>query len=138
VIQLDSDSVFQTVFDKAPSLTAILTPEGEIYAVNQSFIALSGSERDDLINNPYWDLPCWIHSDEMQNRILFAIEEAAITSQTVRFEAQYKDLNGTINDLDLKIKPVFNSADIDQIEYYIAYGYNVTELVKVRRALSNQ
>ncbi len=136
VILIDPNSVFQTVFDKAPSLTAILSPDGEIYAVNQSFVALSGIEREDIINHAYWDLPCWIHSDDMQNRILFAIEEAALTSQTVRFEAQYKDLNGKINDLDLKIKPVFDSTD--QVEYYIAFGYNVTELVKARRALSNQ
>ena len=136
VIHIDPNSVFQNVFDKAPSLTAILSPDGEIYAVNQSFIALSGLDREVIINHAYWDLPCWIHSDEMQNRILFAIEEAAITFQTVRFEAQYKDYNGKINDLDLKIKPVFDSNE--QVEYYIAFGYNVTELVKVRRALSNQ
>ena len=54
----------------------------------------------------------------------------------VRFEAQYKDFNGKLNDLDLSIKAVFEKDE--RISYFIANGYNVTELVKVRRALSNR
>lgn len=127
---------YKSVFKNEPSITALLTSHGDIFDINDAFIKLSGHDKKDILNQPYWALPCWIHSDDMQNRILFAIEEAALTSEFVRFEAKYRDFNGKINDLDLRIKAVFDQDD--NVECFIAYGYNVTELVRARRALSNQ
>lgn len=130
------ETPYKSVFENEPSITAVITPHGDIFDINDAFITLSGHGKEDLLNQPYWELPCWIHSDEMQNRVLFALEEAAITTDFVRFEAKYKDYNGKINDLDLRIKAVFDLNE--NVECFIAYGYNVTELVRARRALSNQ
>lgn len=128
-------TMLKTLFDESPSLNAIISPHGIIFDVNQSFVKLSGLEKSQLIDQPYWDLQCWVHSEEMQNRILFALEESAITKKAIRFEAQYKDYKGLINDLDLRILAVLDAQE--NIQYFVAFGYNVTELVSARRALSN-
>ena len=130
------ETPYKSVFENEPSITAVITPHGDIFDINDAFILLSGHRKEEILNQPYWELPCWVHSDEMQNRVLFALEEAALTTDFVRFEAKYKDYYGNINDLDLRIKAVYDQDE--NVECFIAYGYNVTELVRARRALSNQ
>lgn len=126
---------YKNIFNESPIINAIITHYGIIIDLNKAFIKLSGMPKIDLINQPYWELSCWVHSDEMQNRILFAIEEAAITKSVVRFEAKFKDASGKINDLDMHFRAFFDKND--DIQFFVASGFNVTELVKARRALSN-
>lgn len=130
-----SGAHYKNIFNESPIINAIITHYGMIIDLNKAFIKLSGMSKIDLVNQPYWELSCWVHSDEMQNRILFAIEEAAITKSVVRFEAKFKDASGKINDLDMHFRAIFDKNG--DIHFFVASGFNVTALVKARRALSN-
>ena len=130
-----SGAHYKNIFNESPIINAIITHYGMIIDLNKAFIKLSGMSKIDLVNQPYWELSCWVHSDEMQNRILFAIEEAAITKSVVRFEAKFKDASGKINDLDMHFRAIFDKNG--DIQFFVASGFNVTALVKARRALSN-
>lgn len=127
---------FEDYFNHATQLITIIDQHGEVLEVNHAVLALIGLDKSLVIGQPIWELPCWLHSQEMQNTVLFSMEQSAITTENTRFAAQYKDLNDAIVDVDFVIKPVFDHNE--QILYFVAMGYNISELVQARRALSDR
>ena len=139
-IQLDSEIVYeipyQEVYDEIPQLLAVISMAGIVLDANNAVVKLSGVPKSSLIGQAYWELNCWVHSSEMQNRIMFSMEESAVTGKSIRFEAQYKDYQEQLNDVDLSIKAVYGDDEV--VKYYVASGYNVTELVAARKSLSER
>lgn len=139
-IQMDSatryEIPYKEVYNEIPQLLAVISMEGIVLDANDAVVKLSGVPKTSLIGQPYWELNCWVHSSEMQNRIMFSMEESAVTGKSVRFEAQYKDYLEQLNDVDLSIKAVYG--EDESVKYYVASGYNVTELVAARKSLSER
>jgi diguanylate cyclase (GGDEF)-like protein/PAS domain S-box-containing protein len=133
---LDKRIQYNDIFHEATQLIAILSDEGLLLDANKAVLDLGGLKLAEILNKPFWELSCWIHSEQMQNKILFTIEESALLESEVRFEAQYRDFSGQIIDLDFIIRPVFDA--LNQVRYYIAMGYNVSELVTARKSLSDK
>lgn len=127
---------YEEIYNEIAQLIAIISNDGTVLDANDAIVHLSGVTKTELVGKPYWELGCWLHSEEMQNRILFAMEESAITQKNVRFEAKYKDYQNKINDVDLHIKAIMNKDET--VHYYLASGYNVTELVLARKSLSER
>lgn len=127
---------YKEVYNEIPQLIAVISMEGVVLDANDAVVKLSGVSKEALIGQPYWELPCWVHSLEMQNRIMFSMEESAVTGKSVRFEAQYKDYQEQLNDVDLSIKAVYGNQE--NVQYYVASGYNVTELVSARKSLTER
>lgn len=128
--------MFQDYFNHASQLIYIIAAEGFVTEVNNAAVELTGIEKTDILGKALWELPCWLHSEQMQNMVLFSMEQCAMTMENARFAAQYKDYKDDIVDLDFVFKPVFN--ENETIDYFVGLAYNITELVKARRALSDQ
>lgn len=138
--QPESESTYEIpykeVYNEIPQLLAVISMEGIVLDANDAVVKLSGVPKSSLIGQPYWELNCWVHSSDMQNRIMFSMEESAVSGKSVRFEAQYKDYQEQLNDVDLSIKAVYGEDEV--VKYYVASGYNVTELVAARKSLSER
>lgn len=135
-MNLPNSHLYIDIFNEIYLLIAVISTEGIVLDANVTLVQQSGTDKNEIIGQAYWELGCWIHSDEMQNKILFSIEESALTESTVRFEAQYKDFQGNINDIDLHIKPMLDQNN--EVISFLASGYNVTELVATRKSLSER
>lgn len=115
---------------------AVISSEGIVNRVNTSMLTLLGKQRPEVEGLPYWELDCWVHSEAVQNRVLFAMEQSAINDEEVRMESQFKDVHGNLLDIDFHIKALFDEATGETI--FLATGFNVTDLVKARRSLSEK
>ncbi len=124
------------VFDAMPFLMAILNAEGSVVYMNEAMLTLMGDSLLSVQEKPYWELDCWIHSDDMQNRVLFAMEQSAIHDTEIRMESQFKDASSEILDIDFHIKALWD--ELTSETYFLATGFNVTNLVFSRGALSEK
>ncbi len=127
--------MFKEYFNHASQLIYIVSTKGQIIEVNDAVIELTGIEKDKLINEAFWEIPCWIHSKHMQNMILFSIEKSAMTMHETRFAAQFQANNGDIIDLDFILKPIIDEKA--NIKYFIGMGYNITSLIDAHKSLSD-
>lgn len=126
---------YQEIFEELPYLMAILASDGTVKAANKALISLIGQSREALLNCAYWELSCWEHSEDIQNRILFSMEQSALHGEEVRMETQFRDFLGNLHDVDFHIKMI----EATQGEMcFLATGFNVTALVEVRKALSER
>lgn len=130
-----ADRIFH-VFDAMPYLMAIINSEGSVVHLNKAMLNLMGLTREDINGRPYWELDCWLHSEEVQNRVLFAMEYSAINDTEVTMESHFKAFNGEIQDIDFYIKALHD----EQLHetYFLATAFNVTALVFSRGALTEK
>lgn len=126
---------YQEIFEELPYLMAILGSDGTVKAANRALVRLIGQTRESLLNCAYWELSCWEHSEDIQNRILFSMEQSAIHGEEVRMETQFRDFLGNLHDIDFHIKVIETDG---QEMCFLATGFNVTALVEVRKALSER
>lgn len=126
----------EVIFNALPYLMAIINSEGIVEYVNDAMLSLMGQERETVEGKPYWELDCWLHSDDVQNRVLFAMEQSAVNDDEVRMESQFKDARGHLLDIDFHIRALYDNAL--QETFFLSTGFNVTALVLARRALSEK
>lgn len=94
-----------------------------IKVANKAMLDLIHNEAVNIYDTPYWELPLWSHSTELQNRIMFSIESIYL-GEEVKFEATYPDINDNIKNVEVTIKPVYShNGDITAL---VAMGYDTT------------
>nr|WP_330368251.1 diguanylate cyclase [Peptoanaerobacter stomatis] len=102
---------------------AILDNQMSIKVANKAMLDLIHNEAVNIYDTPYWELPLWSHSTELQNRIMFSIESIYL-GEEVKFEATYPDINDNIKNVEVTIKPVYShNGDITAL---VAMGYDTT------------
>jgi len=136
VIEYSSDiGHFRAVFDEATQFIAVISLEGTLLYANKALCDFAGIEESTLVGNSYWELPWLKHSEELQNRMVFSFEQA-FHGGSVRFEATFMDSRQGVNEIDFVVKPVLN--ENEEVELLIAMGYNITDLVHTREALTER
>jgi len=131
----DENMFFKDVFNEMTQLLALIKPDGTILYTNQAMLDFTGHTQEELTGLPYWELSIWKHSEEQQNKILFVIQEA-FEQESVRFATTHTDVLGAINEIDFVIKTIRN--DKGEVTHFVAMGYNITELVKAQKALTER
>ncbi len=126
---------YQEVMDHATQLIAIIDMNYTLVRANQALLDLAGVQSADVVGQPYWELPWWNHSEEIQNRIVFAVEQA-FAAGTVRLEVTHRDRHGEVNEIDFHVKAVRDPEG--EVLYFVAMGYNISDLVKARQALTER
>lgn len=127
------EQIIQAI-DEINLMVAIISRDNTLIAANKTLLDFAKVSIEDIEGIAYWDLPWWQHSPELQNKLLFAINDSMM-GQTSRFEASHSDYEGNIHEIDFIIKPVMKD---DEAQYFIAMGYNITELVGTREALTRR
>ena len=119
-----SCEVYRETFNQTNQLIAILDKELNLRYVNKTMLNYLDVTMNEIIGTPYWELSLWSHSTELQNKIVFSLEQMHLGNE-IRFETTHKNKNGEIRDIDFVIRPVFD--DNDDVDLMIAMGYDVTE-----------
>ena len=113
------------LFNQSFQLTAILSPYGILEEVNKSALDFAECLEVDVLYKPFWKTLWWNQDTNSQKDIKDAIKRAT-NGEFVRMETTNIDGNGHIKNLDVSVKPVYNSAN--EIEFLIAEGRDITTL----------
>lgn len=117
-------------------LVAKLKTDGQIVYLNQSFASVVKEDLNAYFDHAFYELECFVHSEEIQNRIMFTIEDVSVELSHKDIEVQLMDLKGELVNVDLHFKYVAESLEL--CEYVLCYGYSITNLMKTRKALNEK
>lgn len=118
--------------DALNTFNARLSIDGTLEWVNLSAILTSNLSREQLCGMPLKDTPWWNYSEEAQQSVQLAIDDAQKGKRTT-FESKIKILDNEFLIVQLTIHPVFDSTG--QPHYLIAEAQNITPLKESEQAL---
>lgn len=128
--------LYKRTFDATEQFITVLDNMMCIKTANNAFLDLIHEEElEKIYNTPYWEIPLWSHSYDVQNRIMFAIEEIYLGSE-VKFETTYSTADDKVRYVEFTIKPVFD--ENGEIELLIAMGYDVTDIKSAESELERK
>ncbi|UII23058.1 PAS domain-containing protein [Fulvivirga ligni] len=121
---------FEMIFNNAFQFMVLLNKEGKILEVNQTALAASGYNSDDLFGKFFWEPKWWFYrrDDEFLKQVLHKVSRG----EFYRDEIEIKVL-GRHMILDFSLKPVTDKEG--NIQYIIAEGRDIKELIDTRKQL---
>ena len=121
---------FEMIFNNAFQFMVLLNNEGKILEVNQTALAASGYNSDDLFGRFFWEPKWWFYrkDDEFLKQVLHKVSKGEL----YRDEIEIKVL-GRHMILDFSLKPVTDKEG--NIQYIIAEGRDIKELIDTRKQL---
>ena len=128
--------IYERSFNTTEQFIAVLDEMMCIKTANNAFLELIHEEElEKIYNTPYWEIPLWSHSSDVQNRIMFAIEDIYLGAE-VKFETTYSTADDEVRYLEFTIKPIFD--ENGEIEFLIAMGYDVTNIKSAEEELEKK
>ena len=122
---------FESIFNQTFQFTALLDTDGTVMEVNDAALEFGGSERDDVVGNPFYEARWWTHSETVYDRVQGAIARAA-SGEFVRYETTVRGANGLAT-IDFSIKPVRD--EDEEITLLVAEGRDITAQQRYSRHL---
>lgn len=129
------NDIVNRLYNEINMMVAVIGTDQTLIHANETLLAYSDVTLDDVVGVVAYELPWWRHSDDFKNKFVFAIEEAYMKEEDVRFSATHQKSDDAIEEVDFVIKPILEEG---QIQYFLAMGYNITELVRTQKALTER
>jgi len=128
-----SAAELQAVFNEAPFLTAIMSPDGRILEVGRRALGEHGYVSEQMRGLCFWAAPMWRGSAEVQDKLRAAFAEAR---HGRRFQevVPFYGADGAPRSTDLTLSPV--SGPDGRLLHVIALGHDVTARVEAERNLA--
>ena len=120
----ESERRFRAVVNQTLGFLSIMTPEGKLLDVNDSFLQAIGCPRDQVLGRLYWETAWWDRSPEVQELLKADLLEAAGGSR-VRRESPYFTASGEMRFLDRSMSPLRDREG--HIDFVVAEGHDVTD-----------
>ncbi|MFB6122014.1 MAG: PAS domain-containing protein [Haloferacaceae archaeon] len=111
------------------TLTAVLSPDGDVRRVNRSIVGLVDEGASGVVESSFAELSWWRREGTDRRRIRNAVERAA-RGNRVRFEAQHRTPDGEYVTVEFVLRPIGSDGGVDAI---VAVGRDVTEVVRLER-----
>jgi PAS domain S-box-containing protein len=121
----ESERKSRALLDLSFGFIGLLSLDGTLLDANRTALETAGAKREDVLGRPFWEVPAWSYSPELQERLRAAVRTAA-SGETVRFEAPLRAADGSIHPVDFSLKPWRNEAG--QVVMLIPEGRDITEL----------
>ena len=102
----ESTQHLKNILDNQFAYVVLLDIHGVILEANQAAFDWSGYRREDVINQYFYDLPCWSYNETVQAQLKAAMD-AALQGQTVRYDVTVK-IGDDFVVVDFQISPVRN------------------------------
>ncbi|WP_375506694.1 PAS domain S-box protein, partial [uncultured Nostoc sp.] len=119
---------FAKAFSCSPdSITISTLQEGRFIEVNDSFVKLSGYERDEAIGKTSFELNLWIHDRDRQN----LLQELQTTGVVRNLEVEFRQKSGKIITMLLSAEII----DLDGLPSLLAVHHDITERKQVEAQL---
>lgn len=128
------EKIHEFYFHHTPMYVALISSYKTLIMANQTLLDFAKVNLEDIVDTVYFELPWWQNSGDMLNKLIFAVEEAFMGVST-RFSATHLDDKGEMHEIDFQLKPITENGEI---QYILAIGYNITELVSTRKSLTNR
>lgn len=128
----ESEKLLLSILNHHFQLTGMIDLQGRLVEANQTALDFMGADRSEIIGKLFWEIPCWEHSKEEQNKLKEEIRKA-FEGEFVRFETTHKTFGGDIRRMDFSLNPVKD--ENDDVIYIIPEGRDVTELKKAESDL---
>ncbi len=128
----ESERKFRAIFDQTFEFIGLMTPDGTLLEANRTSLKFGGQQESDVLGKPIWETPWWTHSEELQEKLRAAVQDAA-QGEFVRFEVTHLAADGSLHYIDFSIKPVRDEAG--RVILLIPEGRDVTERKRAEDAL---
>ncbi len=129
-----NNDYLNTIIDELNMMVLVISKDNTLIAANKIMLEFAGVSFEEIQGEALWDLPWLKHDTDLQNKLLFALTDSYM-GRSSRFNASHKRPNGETHEIDYIVKPVMKD---DEPEYFIAMGYNITDLVQARKALTQR
>ncbi len=127
----EKERKFRAIFDGSYQFVALLDTDGNILELNRSAIQFIGGNQQTSIGSPLWQAAFWTNEVERSS-----LREAVLQAAEGKFSHLILDVqgeNGRTAKLDLALKAI--QTPLHSVEFLIAEGRDVTELVDINEAL---
>jgi PAS domain S-box-containing protein len=127
-----SEQKFRAIFDSTFQFIGLLDPDGILIEANQTALDAIGASLVDVVGQPFWLTPWWIHSPALQVQLQQAVRLAA-KGELVRFEAEHILADGSSVFVDFSLKPVFD--ETGTVVMLIPEGRDISDRKQIMDAL---
>jgi PAS domain S-box-containing protein len=128
----ESERRFRAIFDSAYEFVGLLDTQGTLMEINQTALDFVGARAADVVGRPFWETPWWASAAQQRERLKVAIAEAR-EGKFVRFEAEHRGKDGSVEIIDFSIRPMTD--DAGQVTTLISEGRRITERKQAEAAL---
>jgi diguanylate cyclase (GGDEF)-like protein/PAS domain S-box-containing protein len=128
-----SGDYFRLIFETAFQFIGLLDTQGSMLEVNRSALTWVRARREDVIGQPVWATPWWVHAGDAVIDQLKAAVAAAGRGEFVRYDVTLTSPDGDEHTFDFSLMPI---ADADgQVALLVAEGRDITEQKRLEQAL---
>jgi len=122
----------RSILDHAFEFIGVVDVSGRVLEVNAAALQFAGVTRDQVIGQPFADTAWWRWSTDQQARLAAGIKQAA-RNQFVRFEAEHRAADGTVEPIDFSFTPVRDNRG--QITHLVAEGRRIGDRRRLEEEL---
>ncbi|MCD4743388.1 MAG: cache domain-containing protein [Desulfobacteraceae bacterium] len=119
-----NDLKLRGLFNQSFQYTGILSLAGTIEEINQSGLDFAGCTNKDIVSKPFWEAPWFSHDTDARQHVKEGVEDA-IQGTLVRFETTSISKDGEIKNIDISLKPVFDT--LGEVAFVITESRDITE-----------
>lgn len=127
----ENEQLFKAVFNQAFQFIGLLTCNGTVLEVNQTFLDFGGVKLREVVGQTFWEMPWWRHSPVAQ-QLKEAIEQAQ-GGDFVRYEVDAIRAENTNVTIDFSIKPITD--ETGKVVLLLLEGRDITERQQTEEAL---
>lgn len=127
-----SEQEFRAILDHTFQMMGLLAPDGTIIEANRTALRFCALDESDVLGKRFWETPWWAHSQQEQEKLRAAIEQAA-KGELVRYETTHCTADGGLRDVDFSLKPVFD--DAGHVVLIVPEGRDITKRKRTEEAL---
>ncbi len=127
----ESERRFRAIFDGAYEFVGLLDTDGTLIEANQTSLDFIGASAKDVVGQPLWKTPWWAGADQRE-QLKAAISQAR-QGKFVRFEAEHRGKDGSVEIVDFSIRPMTD--DAGRVTMLIPEGRRITERKQAEAAL---
>lgn len=127
--------IYKNIFDELNQFIIVFDTDQTVLTANSAILNFTNQQLEDVVGVVAWELPWWNYSKETMNEVMFRLSHVYSTEMSQRFEVKHYDQDCNVHEVDYIIKPVKKNGNI---AFLIAMGYNITEMVQDRKALTQR
>jgi PAS domain S-box-containing protein len=127
----ENEKLFKAVFDQAFQFIGLLTGDGMVLEVNQTFLDFGEVTLREVAGKLFWETPLWRHSLSAQDQLKYAIYQAQV-GDPVRYEVEFFARNNKIT-VDFSIKPVTD--ETGKVVLLLLEGRDISDRKQTEEAL---
>ncbi len=127
-----SETKFKGLFNQSFSFMGLLNAKGELLEANETAMKIVEDDEYNPIGQPFDKTYWWHHSEEEQEKVRKAIEEAR-KGKTIRFESTHSTKDNQLLHFDVTFKPIMDNDG--KLLYIIPEGREISEIKDARLEL---